>query len=256
MRGYNIVYIGRTPSTVIVFGTKYNPLSEGLLALKAWLAGDVKLFLELVDNLIQHSTLIRRNVNYRAWFYEFPFPPQVHSSRWISGMSQGVISSVLFRAYRLTRDGKYLRCALEAIDAMLMPITNYGAVYREEDELWIGEYPETRQHVLNGFIFAIFGLFDAYLITRSERYLKILVKAIATLIKNIGQYDLIMWSKYDIKRPADTIYHTLNTLLIIVLSKMINNQILIKIAKRWILGLLIFPIAFPFIYFTYFLTSE
>jgi len=56
MRGYNIVYIGRTPYYCYSFGMKYNPSSEGLLALKAWLAGDVKLFLELMDNLIQHST--------------------------------------------------------------------------------------------------------------------------------------------------------------------------------------------------------
>jgi len=51
----NIVYIGRTPYYCYSFGINYNPLSEGLLALKAWLAGDVKLFLELVDDLIQRS---------------------------------------------------------------------------------------------------------------------------------------------------------------------------------------------------------
>ena len=246
-------YIGKTPYYCYSFGIKYNPLSEALLALKAWLAGDVKLFLELVDDLVRRSTLIRRDVDYRVWFYDFPFPPYVHSSRWISGMSQGVIGSVLFRAYQLTRDSRYLRYALEAIEAMLMPATNYGAVYIEGDELYIEEYPETKSHVLNGFIFAIFGLFDAYLITKSNRYLEMLIKAIATLIKNIHQYDLIIWSKYDVNIPADIIYHTLNTLLVIALSNMTNNQIIRKIAKRWTLSLWIFPIVFPFIYF---LTSK
>ena len=121
-----------------------------------------------------------------------------------------------------------------------MPVDEGGTLYVEGDDVWIEEYPleNPPKHVLNGFIFAILGLFDAYLAAKQDRFLNIFLKSYNTLKNTIRLYDLGYWSLYDVdaRNIALPKYHLLNTVLVYTVSILMNDKELREISKRWALG--------------------
>ena len=96
---------------------------------------------------------------------------------WYSGMAQGKVLSLFSRLYELTSNKDFLIIADKI----------YGSFYRlkathsdwvscidQDGNLWIEEYPHIQpSHVLNGMVFAIFGIYDYYIINKTEDWLKI-----------------------------------------------------------------------------------
>jgi hypothetical protein len=118
-----------------------------------------------------------------------------------------------------------------------------GTLYKNRGYLWIEEYPMEKPltHVLNGFIYALLGLYDAYLITENEKYLKFFKTFIKVLKNNLIRYDLILWSKYDILRIAEPSYHLLHIILLLSLYKLTYDIFLKIVALRWLYGFKILP---------------
>src|ERR1700758_2780350 len=87
---------------------------------------------------------------------------------WYSGLAQGQGISLLLRAYRETGKYHYLGAALRAFNAFLRPIDKGGVTFTDEKgDLWFEEYivsPPT--HILNGFIWAAWGIYDYFLATQ------------------------------------------------------------------------------------------
>lgn len=82
---------------------------------------------------------------------------------WVSAMAQGHGISTLTRAYEYTKDMKYLN----SIYIALRPYTKLSkdggvkAIFMDHFT-WYEEYPtQPSSFVLNGFIYSLFGLFDA-----------------------------------------------------------------------------------------------
>ena len=64
------------------------------------------------------------------------------------------------------------------------------------------------KYVLNGFMCALLRIYDVYLVTHEEKYIRILYNSIDNLIDNIHIYSTLgYWTKYDIERIADPKYH-------------------------------------------------
>ncbi|XP_061409539.1 D-glucuronyl C5-epimerase [Lethenteron reissneri] len=81
---------------------------------------------------------------------------------WYSAMAQGQAMSILVRAYRLTRDERYLRAALRATGPFTIASQDGGvkAVFMNRYD-WYEEYPTSpSSFVLNGFIYSLIGLYD------------------------------------------------------------------------------------------------
>ena len=71
----------------------------------------------------------------------------------------------------------------------------------KEGFVWYEEYPSLENeppHVLNGFIFALFGLYDYYKATESEEALELFNQGIKTLKEKINLWDMGFWSRYDL----------------------------------------------------------
>lgn len=127
-----------------------------------------------------------------------------------SAMAQGELCSLLLRAYRETKDLEYLARAEKAIDFMLTPVELGGTAKYENDQIIFLEYTELAP-VLNGWIFALFGLYDLTLVCDDKKYNHILQKAVISLKNNLCKFDNGYWSLYDLdNKITSPFYHRLH----------------------------------------------
>ena len=106
------------------------------------------------------------------------------SAPWLSALTQGNAVSVLVRAYRLTHEEVFLQVARRAMRTFELDIRDGGvSTSIGEDGVFFEEfavYPAS--HVLNGYILALFGLYDYADLTGDTR--------VAALIRRFGSGDI------------------------------------------------------------------
>ena len=229
----------------------YNPLTEAFYALVFYQRKKYDIFLKLLESLVKESLILKvKDKEVAFWFYRFPFYPRVIKRRWISGMAQGVVASVLARAFYMTKDNRYKDLCVKAIDGMLLSINSDGSLYIGDRWLWIEEYPYEKplKHVLNGFMFSLLGLYDAYLITNDKKFLYIFQILVKSLESKMSYYDLVLWSKYDVENIADPKYHFIHIILLYILHKLSSRENLKYYLLKWMLGLKVFPLIALIIY--------
>lgn len=170
------------------------------------------------------------------WVHDFQFPSLNLTPPWASAMAQGEGISVLLRAYQITQNHSFLDAAWRAFDAFNVSIVEGGVCVREKDELWLEEYPTSPPcHVLNGFIYALLGVFDLYRVTMDANVHAVWVNGLRTLVRNLHRYDLGFWSCYDLWRHpiASPGYHSLHVLQLTVLAEITGERVFSKYAQRW-----------------------
>ena len=216
-------------------GPRYNPTTVALFALKSYQLRDMESFRRAVRWLIDHGRIRGKAL---VWYITFPFPPRAERSMWVSGMTQGLVASVMARAFYAFKDKLLLKYAVGAVKGMLIPLKEGGPLLVRGEDIWIEEYPLERppKHVLNGFIFSILGIRDVYLITGERDYYDLFLRCTTTLRRNMHLFDLGLWSKYDASVIAPPHYHFLNTLLVYVIGLLVNAEDLLATAWRWMVG--------------------
>ncbi|UCE25019.1 MAG: hypothetical protein JSU74_02930 [Candidatus Zixiibacteriota bacterium] len=134
-----------------------------------------------------------------AIYYDYPIDYKVHrmeraflKAPWHSGMAQGEILGLLVRMFWVTGDSIYIDYAGKTFKSFLRPRGQGGpwTVFVDSKGCyWIEEYPtEIPSQTLNGFIYALYGLYDYYLLTRSDDVEEILQKSLSTLKNYIPLY--------------------------------------------------------------------
>jgi len=204
-------------------GTQYNPVAiaqYGLGNYNLFLDSGDKNFLKeakiharwLVENLEKSEKGILVWKHHFEWQYKELLP-----SGWYSALSQGSGISLLTRMYKETGDDKYIKAAKDAMSSMFIEMENGGVMHTDKSgNVWLEEYmvyPPT--HILNGFIWAIWGVWDYYLVTKDKQVLELFKKCMETLKLNIDNYDTGTWSLYDLskqamKMVASPFYHSLH----------------------------------------------
>lgn len=115
-----------------------------------------------------------------------------------SAMAQGEGISVLVRAFIKNKNNKYLNSAIKATELMIKPINNGGTARHISNNIYFEEYVNEKPLlILNGWIFAIFGLFDITKLTNNILYKAILSRTLKTLKNELDKYDSSYWSYYD-----------------------------------------------------------
>jgi hypothetical protein len=159
---------------------------------------------------------------------------------WYSGLAQGQGVSLLLRAHAHVRDPKYQRAAERAFVALTQPISKGGALFEDEEKnLWIEEYlvdPPT--HILNGFIWALWGVFDYWLARADASAKEIFDRGVATLLHNLARFDIRYWSLYELsgtrmKMLASPFYHQLHIAQLRVMSTLTADARFAAVAERW-----------------------
>jgi hypothetical protein len=125
-----------------------------------------------------------RYLPYRMTFAMHGDPQNLLRDPWFSGMAQGLELSLLVRLWEVTQDATYLSRAVPYWNSIRTVRTSSGpwVSWVSRHYLWIEEYPQPDpEHTLNGFMFATFGVYDYWRVTRSADVLYYLRGALTTL---------------------------------------------------------------------------
>ena len=123
--------------------------------------------------------------------YGFDYPTERLIAPWVSAYSQGLALSFFVRLYRVTSESRFLDAARRVSVAfgLLGRDRRYWVAYATGDDLWLEEYPTSPPtHVLNGFNFALFGLYDYERLTRDPGATQLLEGALATVRRRAAAY--------------------------------------------------------------------
>jgi len=159
---------------------------------------------------------------------------------WYSALAQGQGISVLVRAYKETQESRYLDAAKRALASFYTPMAEGGVAFTDErGDLWFEEYivsPPT--HILNGFIWAAWGVHDYFLATRDSSAQALFSRAVQTLLHNLDRYDLGFWSLYEqsgtrLPMVASPFYHQLHIVQLRILDRLTGEDAFAQFANRW-----------------------
>jgi len=168
--------------------------------------------------------------NFKLPFYSFKLP-------WIDGMGQGLAISLLIRAYQITANIDYLNTAKKAFMPFEKQIKDGGNIFIDDKRrVWIEECPVLpAPHILSGFIYALFGVYDLYHIKLNKSAGELWYNGIETLERNIDKYDLGFWSRHDLitEHPSEFCYHEIHIDQLNALYKLSDKQTFKKYADKW-----------------------
>ena len=229
-------------------GPQYNPIAVaqyGLAHYNRWISEDQPasrdIFLRQAEWLT--DTLSPNDHGMPVWRHHFDFDYfQTLKSGWYSGLAQGQGLSMLLRAHRVTGKRRYRKAADDVFMTMKTGIGDGGVLYQDaEGFLWIEEYlvdPPT--HILNGFIWALWGVYDYWLYTNDAGAETLFDACIRTISSSLHRYDTGYWSLYELsplplKMMASPFYHRLHIVQLDILYRMTVLPVFQKTANRWAL---------------------
>lgn len=227
-------------------GHQYNPIAiaqYGLGNLNLYLKhGAVERrqnFLSVADWLV--ANLEKNAAGFYVWNHHFDFEYRTPlRAPWYSGLAQGQGISVLVRAHAETNDGRYLDAAKRAFESMLADVEDGGVIFTDESgHRWIEEYIVTPPtHILNGFMWALWGVYDLALVTGDLAAWQVWQESLATLKANLHLYDTGYWSLYEqsgtrLKMMASPFYHRLHIVQLQVMHRLSDEPCFAAYAERW-----------------------
>ena len=196
-------------------------------------------FLLCADWLVAH--LEANTQGLAVWNHHFDWEYRdTLKAPWYSGLAQGQGISVLVRAHVESGDVRYLVAAQHALACFYHPMAEGGVAFTDDrGDIWFEEYivsPPT--HILNGFIWASWGIYDYFLATRDRAVQDLFSRAVQTLVRNLDRYDLGFWSLYEqsgtrLPMVASAFYHRLHIVQLRVMHRLTGEEKFARVADRW-----------------------
>jgi heparosan-N-sulfate-glucuronate 5-epimerase len=227
-------------------GSQYNPI-----AISQYGLGNYNLFLKKNEEEYKNKALIaadwmvnnlkKNSKGIPVWMHDFDWRYiEKLKAPWYSGLAQGQGISLLIRASKLKRGGKYLETSKKGFISLEKTIDKGGVLTIDDDgNKWVEEYlVEPPSHILNGFLWAIFGVYDYFLFTGDEKVKNLFDDFVKTIKNNIHRYDIGFWSLYDLsggslKNISSHFYHKLHIVQLKILSQLTEDKELLKWAEKW-----------------------
>lgn len=242
-------------------GRQYNPI-----AIAQWGLANGNIFFSTGDELRRERSLnaanwlagnLEKNAH-RLWVWNHHFNWEYRETLkapWYSGLAQGQGISLLLRAHAMTGEERYREAAERAFTPLTKRIAEGGVLFEGSQDnhaaaslaigtsahnnLWIEEYivnPPT--HILNGFIWALWGVFDFWLARGDTTARQIFDRSAESLAANLPRYDTGFWSLYEqsgtkLKMLASPFYHQLHIVQLRVMARLTGKQKFIEFAERW-----------------------
>ena len=123
---------------------------------------------------------------------------------------------------------------------MLIEIKHGGVKFTDQNgNVWLEEtIVDPATHILNGFLWTLFGIWDYYLLTKDKKAKNLFDKCIKTLKCNLGDFDAGFWSLYEqsgtkMKMLASGFYHKLHIVQLKILYKITEENIFKNYADKW-----------------------
>ena len=227
-------------------GLQYNPI-----AIAQWGLGNYNLFRRRGEEKRKKQFLtasdwlcarLEQN-SFGVWVWNHDFDWEYRTplkAPWYSGLAQGQGISLLVRAHGETGEPSYLNAAERAFTSFLKSTAEGGVTFTDEcGNLWFEEYivvPPT--HILNGFIWAAWGVYDHFMATKDHSAQHLFAKAVQTLRANLARYDLGFWSLYEqsgtrLPMVASRFYHQLHIAQLRVMHRLTGDELFARYANRW-----------------------
>lgn len=181
-----------------------------------------------------------------SYFYDFEVPEYGVKRGFISAMAQGLAAAALIRAYVLTGKRRYCVAAVSACEPLKQDVSTGGAAFMSDEHVFFEELAVTRPfHILNGHLFAAFGVWDlARLGVADARLRDLHDRAIQTLLEWLPYFEKRDWSYYQLavrnggrRYYASIAYHQLHIAQLRVYSAMTGIEEFERTARRWEAGL-------------------
>jgi heparosan-N-sulfate-glucuronate 5-epimerase len=192
----------------------------GLGAYERYLAGEGDEWLQNAVDVGEYalSQQVEGGPRDGLWLNRLPYTKTFQlAAGWPSAMAQGEGASLLTRLHLATQDERYATAAQRAVRAMALPSADGGVQARLEGSAWPEEYPtDPPSFVLNGGIFALWGLYDVGIGLRDADVSRAFAQGADTLARNLHRWDTGYWSRYDlfphpVLNVASSFYHALHT---------------------------------------------
>ena len=194
-----------------------------------------------------------------AFRYHFPYRHYTnavpYADGWVSGMAQGVALSAIARDYIMSKDEALIEAGDKAVSFLRVPATEGGPFTTLSDldpslseYIFFQEYlTSPNVYTLNGFMFALLGLYDWNVATKSEDAKYLFLRGVDTLVKILPYYDMEHMSSYDLsyithKRPAYLVqqephiaprYHAVHISLLQAIYSVTGNAVVKEYKDRW-----------------------
>jgi heparosan-N-sulfate-glucuronate 5-epimerase len=240
VRGYFIDYRSKTTAKTAQVPERLPPAALAQLALgwhERMLLGDRRgptKFTDVCELLVRRAEDLGDQA---VWPYEVAVPKYGAKAPWYSGMAQGQAASVFVRAYVRTGSERYETLARRAIepllqkDARFVAVTEAGPVLQEGDT-------QPPSHILNGWVFALWGLWDICAGLGDPRAEQLLQATIDCLASKLDSYDTGWWTRYSLfphRLPdlAKPFYHRLHIHQMDVLYRLTGISEFGMAAHRW-----------------------
>lgn len=149
-------------------------------------------------------------------------------------MAQGEGASLLLRNYVMTGDNRCLEAAKRAIDFMLLSVEQGGTTMYLGKDVILLEYTN-KPAVMNGWIFAWWGLYDYVLVTEERgHYRTILNESLQALENRLSLFDKHYWSMYDLNgHIASPFYHHLHIAQMQAMYQLTGHTVFNDYSRHW-----------------------
>ena len=211
----------------------YNPTATGEWAIhfyENWLYTGSQA--DLADFLVQARWLRDHMDSSGRFAYGYAHVDRGIKAPWHSAMAQGIGTSVLLRAWETTKKHSFLAAAKRAVEPFSKNVADGGVV--TEGGKWLEEYPDSH-HVLNGSMFAAFGLYDMIRVTRDPEATRVWTTFTRNLADNLYQYENNGSILYEL-RPgavAQPRYFDLHLRQLRALALLTGDERFAMTADRW-----------------------
>jgi hypothetical protein len=224
-------------------GNQHNPIAIAQFGLASLNSGNEAGARICADWLVEKLKPNAKGIP--VWMHEFNweyFRPL--RAPWYSGLAQGQGVSLLLRAARASGESRYLDTARRAATALLTPIEQGGVLHMDDKgDGWIEEYiVEPPTHILNGFFWALWGVWDLLKLDEAHRdrpqFEELWNRSLTTLEKNLSRFDCGYWSLYDLAplpraNVASSFYHRLHIVQLDVMHRLSGRAVFKTWHDQW-----------------------
>ena len=183
--------------------------------------------------------LVTRQDQDGLWLTHFPMKKFGLHQPFPSAIVQGAAISCLVRASLLSHDDRYAESAVMALAPYRKDLHEGGVASYDGGQVFYEEYPaEPYHHVLNGFIYALWGLLDLVRVHNNQEAKLLYEEGLKTLIDWLPRFDIGHWSLYHLsegtRNPATVNYHRLHIAQLDVMYSLTHADIFKKYGALWL----------------------
>jgi heparosan-N-sulfate-glucuronate 5-epimerase len=241
VRGYFVDLTAKTSAATAELPEALPPAGLAQLALGWWersLGGDPGAwarFERVCAMLADRGSSVPDGVR---WPYALAVPKYGLRAPWFSAMAQGQAASVFVRAFLASGDERWRSLALDAVGPLVVGRESDLVAFLPEGPV-LQEVPgEPRAHVLNGWIYALWGLWDVHVgldETNAGTRFRESADALAAIL---NRYDVGWWTRYslyphalaDLAKPF---YHRLHVTQMEAMARLTGRTEFDGAARRW-----------------------